>query len=95
MGSICQTYDSCYDWAVIGSLVGVLSVIYIGKLLGIDKVLLFSLMPKSITNPIALELTGVLEWIPALTTISITLTGITGRICLLICKVFRIKHSRC
>lgn len=80
--------------AVIGSLVGVLSVIYVGKLLGIDKTLLFSLMPKSITTPIALELTGVLGGIPALTTISITLTGITGNVSApLICKVFRIKHS--
>ena len=80
--------------AVVGSFVGVFSVIILGKFLSIDKTLLYSFMPKSITTPIGMEVSTMLGGIPSLTVLSIILTGITGNVSApFICKIFRIKHS--
>lgn len=80
--------------AIVGSFVGVISVIILGKLLNIDKTLLYSFMPKSITTPIGIEVSTMLGGIPAITVLSIIITGITGNVSApFICKIFRIKHS--
>lgn len=80
--------------AVIGSFVGVISVIFLGKILDIDKALLYSFIPKSITTPIGIEVSTMIGGIPSLTVLSIILTGITGNVTApFICKIFRIKHS--
>lgn len=80
--------------AVAGSFIGVISVIIIGKFLGIDKNLLYSFMPKSITSPIGMEVSTMLGGIPSITVASIIITGILGNVSApFICKIFRIKHS--
>lgn len=80
--------------SIVGSFVGVISVIILGKFLGIDKNLLLSIMPKSITTPIGIEVSTMLGGIPAITVMCIIITGITGNVSApLICKIFRIKHS--
>lgn len=81
---------------IIGSLVGaltaILSVIFLGKALGIDTLILKSFMPKSITTPLGIELSQVLGGIPAITIFAIVITGITGNIVApFICKLFKIK----
>lgn len=79
--------------AIIGSFIAVISVIFLGKLLNIDKTLLFTFMPKSITTPIGIEVSTMLGGIPSLTVLSIIITGITGNVSApFICKIFRIKH---
>ena len=80
--------------AIIGSFIGIISVILLGKLLDVDKTLLYSFMPKSITTPIGIEVSSILGGIPSLTVLGIILTGITGNVSApYICKIFRIKHS--
>lgn len=80
--------------AMAGSFIGVISVIIIGKFLGIDKNLLYSFMPKSITSPIGMEVSTMLGGIPSITVASIIITGILGNVSApFICKIFRIKHS--
>lgn len=80
--------------AIIGSFIGIISVILLGKLLDVDKTLLYSFMPKSITTPIGIEVSSILGGIPSLTVLGIILTGITGNVSApFICKIFRIKHS--
>lgn len=80
--------------AIIGSFIGIISVIVLGKLLDVDKTLLYSFMPKSITTPIGIEVSSILGGIPSLTVLGIILTGITGNVSApFICKIFRIKHS--
>ena len=49
---------------IVGAVVAILSVIILGKLLGIDHQLLVSFMPKSITTPIGIELSKMLGGIP-------------------------------
>ena len=79
--------------AVVGSFVGIVSVIILGKLFGMENQLIFSLMPKSITTPFGIEVSSMLGGIPAITVVSIMLTGITGNVTALISKIFRVKHS--
>jgi len=75
-------------------LVGIVSVIVLGKLFGMDDKLIFSLMPKSITTPFGIEVSSMLGGIPAITVVSIMLTGIAGNVTApLISKIFRVKHS--
>ena len=57
--------------AVVGSFVGIISVIILGKLFGIEEQLIFSLMPKSITTPFGIEISSMLGGIPAITVVSI------------------------
>lgn len=82
---------------LIGGLVGavttITSTIVLAKLLGIDRVLLISFIPKSITTPIGVEVSKNLGGIPAITIFSIVLTGICGNIfAVSICKLFKINH---
>ena len=77
---------------IVGAVVAILSVIILGKLLGIDHQLLVSFMPKSITTPIGIELSKMLGGIPSITVFAIIITGITGNVTApFIYSIFRIK----
>ena len=79
--------------AIVGSFVGIVSVIVLGKLFGMDEKLIFSLMPKSITTPFGIEVSSMLEEFPAIT-VEYYVTGIAGNVTApLISKIFRVKHS--
>ena len=78
---------------IVGAVVAILSVIILGKLLGIDHQLLVSFMPKSITTPIGIELSKMLGGIPSITVFAIIITGITGDVTApFIYSIFRIKN---
>ncbi|WP_115269245.1 LrgB family protein [Fusobacterium necrogenes] len=78
---------------IVGAVVAILSVIILGKLLGIDNQLLLSFMPKSITTPIGIELSKMLGGIPSITVFAIVITGITGNVTApFIYSIFRIKN---
>ena len=62
----------------VGSVAGVASIIVLGKLLGLDTVLIASMVPKSTTTPIAIEISEVLGGNPSLTATFVPITGITG-----------------
>ena len=66
----------------IGILVATLSAIFsvylLGKSLGASEAVLLSLLPKSVTNPIALEITKTIGGIPPLTAAVIISTGMLG-----------------
>ena len=64
----------------VGSLVGILSVCYIAKGLGADQHIIRSLAPKSVTTPIALEVSKTLHGITSLTVAAVIVTGILGSI---------------
>lgn len=79
--------------SVVGAVTAIISTIILGKILGIDKLLLVSFMPKSITTPIGIELSKLLGGIPAITIFSILVTGIAGNVFApVVCKYFRIKN---
>ncbi|GAA4838878.1 LrgB family protein [Algivirga pacifica] len=64
----------------IGSVVGVLSVVLLLFVLGVDEVLLVTLAPKSVTTPIAMKITTLLGGIPSLVAVVVILVGIFGAV---------------
>ena len=78
----------------VGSIFGMVSIILLGKLLGIESMLKQSMVPKSVTVPIGVEVSTQLGGIPAVTVAAIVITGILGAIVgPFICKLFRIKDK--
>ncbi len=74
-----------------GSVTAVLSVLAFVKVLRLPKDIGLSLLPKSITTPIGIELSKQIGGIPPLTVAAIVFTGIVGAVLgPLTCKVFRI-----
>ena len=63
---------------VAGCVAGVLSVVYIARWLGADRVILNSIAAKSVTAPIALAVTEPLGGIVALTSVAVFIVGIFG-----------------
>lgn len=61
-----------------GTLVTMGSIVVLGKLLHADKILIASMIPKSATNPIAIEVSGLIGGIPSLTVSLVVITGIFG-----------------
>ncbi|MDX1608851.1 MAG: LrgB family protein [Halofilum sp. (in: g-proteobacteria)] len=65
---------------VAGSVTAVVSALVIGWLLGLDSEVLRSLMPKSVTTPVAMGISEKIHGLPALTAVLVILTGITGAV---------------
>lgn len=64
----------------IGSVVSVTSIILLSKAFKLNAVLSLSLVPKSVTTPIGIEISKQLGGVPELTVATIIITGITGAI---------------
>lgn len=62
----------------VGSLSGIISVIIIAKFLQASLPVTLSLIPKSVTSPIAMDISQSLGGIPALTAVIVVVTGIFG-----------------
>lgn len=62
----------------VGSAAGILLVIFMGKLMGMDPLLISSMLPKSTTTPIAMEISEVIGGNPSLTVTFVIITGISG-----------------
>lgn len=78
----------------IGSIFGMISIILLGKAFGLNELLRLSMIPKSVTTPIGMDVSSQLGGIPAVTVAAIIITGILGAIIgPYICKIFRIKDS--
>ena len=66
--------------ALVGAMIGIGSIIGVGQLLGAHQTLIASLAPKSVTTPIAMELSGNTGGIPGLTAVIVVCAGILGSI---------------
>lgn len=62
-----------------GSLTGIISGVYLAKWLGADREVMLSLASKSVTNPIAIEITQSLGGIPAITAATVIVAGLVGQ----------------
>lgn len=65
---------------LVGCLVGIVSVVLIAQFFGASQVVILSLASKSVTTPIAMEVTQTLGGIPSLTAAVVVITGILGAI---------------
>ncbi|MBV1820908.1 LrgB family protein [Clostridium cochlearium] len=78
----------------IGCIASILSVYYLCRLFGLTKELTYSLLPKSITTPIGIEVSKLIGGIPSITVSAIIITGIIGAIISpIVCKIFNIKDD--
>lgn len=80
--------------AFVGSLVSVVSVIIFSRLFGLDEIVTVSLVPKSVTTAIGLEISATLGGTQSITMIAIIISGIGGAIIMpTILKVCKIEDS--
>ncbi|MGG7178567.1 LrgB family protein [Clostridium paraputrificum] len=85
---------SIFIGVLLGSIIGIFSVIGLSYILGLDSSLIKSLLPKSVTTPIGIELSSQLGGIVPITVLAIIISGITGAVIgPTICKIFRINDS--
>ncbi|WP_321519821.1 LrgB family protein [uncultured Bacteroides sp.] len=63
-----------------GCIIGVIAVVLIAKLLGASKEVILSLAAKSVTTPIAMEVTKTIGGIPSLTAAVVVCVGLFGAI---------------
>lgn len=63
-----------------GCVVGIISVVLIAKWMGASREVIISLAPKSVTNAIAIEITGHLGGMPSLTASIVVLVGLLGAV---------------
>lgn len=65
---------------LVGCLVGIVSVVFIAQWFGASQVVVISMASKSVTTPIAMEVTQAVGGIPSLTAAVVVITGILGAI---------------
>ncbi len=83
-----------YTGFVIATITALLTSYFIGKVFHTDWNIVTSLMPKSVTTPIALEISKAIGGIPELTACIVSLTGIYGALIgHKLLKLFNIKSD--
>jgi predicted murein hydrolase (TIGR00659 family) len=65
---------------IVGSFVGIVSVIAVAHGMGAGQVLIATLQPKSVTTPIAIEIAKTSGGLPALTAVIVIAVGILGAV---------------
>lgn len=69
-----------YFGFIIAALTAVITTIIVGTIFHSDKQIIISLMPKSVTTPIAVEISKAIGGIPELTACIVVVTGIYGAV---------------
>lgn len=78
--------------AFVGSIVSISSVIVFGRLFNLDDKIIASIIPKSSTTPIAIEVTNRLGGIRSITVAVVIISSIIGTVMIpLLLKIFKIK----
>lgn len=62
----------------VGACTAMLSGLLFGGIFGIDRSLILSLIPKSITTPVAIQISSVIGGIPSITVVFVMIAGFTG-----------------
>lgn len=62
-----------------GSVTGIVTGMYFAKWLGADRQVVLSLASKSVTNPIAIEITASVGGVPAITAATVIVAGLVGQ----------------
>jgi len=94
INSLKKDYVAIIGDVLTGSITAIISVWLIGKAFNLSPELLASLIPKSITTPLGIELSNQLQGIPSVTVAAIIITGIIGAVSApALLKVFRISDK--
>ena len=83
-----------FSGTILGSLSSLISIFILARVFGLNELFMHSLLPKSMTTPIGISASHMLEGIIGLSVLSIVITGIFGSIIApLVFKVLGIKSS--
>lgn len=63
---------------IMGTITTIVAIIVLGKVFGLNRELLLSMIPKGVTSPVAIELSSLIGGIPYLTIAFVVLTGLLG-----------------
>ena len=75
-----QKWRALLAGSIIGAAVGIGSVLLIARLFSLPPEIVLSLVPKSVTTPIAMDIAAVINGLPSLTAALVILTGILGAV---------------
>lgn len=79
---------------LLGSCMGIFSIIGISYLVGLNTSMIKSLIPKSVTTPIGIAISGQIGGLVPITVLAIIITGIIGAVFgPTICKIFKIEDK--
>ncbi|WP_078555551.1 LrgB family protein [Bacillus alkalicellulosilyticus] len=79
---------------VVGACIGITSGFYFALWLGVENEIIYSVLPKSVTTPVAMEVSGDIGGVPSLAAIFVMIAGIGGTVLSPFCyKLFRIHHE--
>lgn len=94
ISSLKKDYAAIIGGVLAGCITAIASIWLMGKAFGLTQELLASLIPKSITTPLGIELSSQLGGIPSVTVAAIVITGIIGAVLApTLLKIFRIKDK--
>ena len=89
-----KSYKEILIGVTLGATSSVISVVFLSKLLNVDEKVLLSLVPKSITTPVGIELSKQFGAIPSITIAAIIITGIFGAVLIpSLCKLFKLTDK--
>ncbi|OEH91770.1 LrgB family protein [Bacillus solimangrovi] len=78
---------------LIGTVLGIVTGIELSKLLGLESITLYSIVPKSVTSPVAMDIADVIGGNSTLAAIFVMIAGIVGAVLgPSLLKFFRIHH---
>ena len=90
--TVYKNFAGIMSSVIVGSVVGVVSVYALSRLLGMDEIFLLSLEPKSVTTPIAMDLSASIGGNVSLTAVSVVMCGFVGAIVgPLLIRILKIK----
>ena len=77
---------------LVGAVTSIVSILIMSRLFGLDQAMTISLLPKSVTTPIASALSESQGGIPSITVAAVCFTGIGGNLAApYLVKLFRVK----
>ena len=74
-----RNWDRIRSQWLPGSVTGIVTGVYFAKWLGASREVILSLASKSVTNPIAIEITASIGGIPAITAATVIIAGLFGQ----------------
>lgn len=80
ISSLKKDFKAILGGVIIGAITAIVSVWALAKVFGLPTELLTSLVPKSITTPLGIELSNQMGGIPSVTVAAIIITGIVGAV---------------
>lgn len=78
----------------IGAVIGVVTGILLAKWARLDEELIFSVLPKSVTTPVAMDISESFGGIGPLAAVLVIIAGVTGVVCsTVIFRIFRLRSA--